>query len=194
MQPPWMLKPPVVQLNLRNLSRGEDSDEMTILTIEDFLKTHSGKLEIYTDGSRANDGSASCFFVVSSMSIERNFRLSNKTSIHAAEMMAIKLALEWATLVDHHQLVIYSDFLDVWQAIEQRQSNKGNRTKDPIYCEICSLHTKCIVEAEKPRRHSCGFLRIWASREMNRQTLWDVMAPWLSQFLSTGGSWIRLPL
>src|SRR6218665_1696534 len=124
MQPPWMLKPPVVQLNLRNLSRGEDSDEMTILTIEDFLKTHSGKLEIYTDGSRANDGSASCFFVVSSMSIERNFRLSNKTSIHAAEMMAIKLALEWATLVDHHQLVIYSDFLDVWQVIEQRQSNK----------------------------------------------------------------------
>lgn len=93
-------------------------------TIEDFIKTHSGKLEIYTDGSRGNDGRASCSFVVPSMSIEKSFRLSNKTSIHAAEMVAIKLALEWATLVDHHQLVIYSDSLYVLQAIEQRQSLK----------------------------------------------------------------------
>src|SRR6218665_3775930 len=137
---------------------------MTMQTIEDFLKTHSGKLSIYTDGSRANDGRASCSFVVPSMSIEKSFRLSNKTSIHAAEMVAIKLALEWATLVDHHQLVIYSDCLDVL-----RQSNKGNLSKDPIYCEIFSFHMKCTVEAEKPWRHSCGSLRIWASRATNRQ-------------------------
>jgi len=24
-------------------------------------------------------------------------------------------------------------------------------------------------------------------------TLWDVVAPWLSRWLSTGGSWVRLP-
>ena len=30
--------------------------------------------------------------------------------------------------------------------------------------------------------------------ETNEVKLWDVMAPWLSRLLSTGGSWVRLPL
>src|SRR6218665_1818566 len=42
-----------------------------------------------------------------------------------------KLALEWATPIDHHYLVIYSDSLDVLQAIEQRQSlNRPNLLRD----------------------------------------------------------------
>ena len=45
---------------------------------------------------------------------------------------------------------------------------------------------------------------IEATEESERQPLrvrayhcpgtWDVMAPWLSRLLSTGGSWVRLPL
>ena len=121
-QPPWTLKPPVIETSLRNLSRSPDNLQMTKRTIEEHLQAHSAKLEVYTDGSRTDDGRASCSFYAPSMAYHKSYRLSDNTSIHAAEMMAIKAALEWATSVDHNALVIYSDSLGVLQAIEQRQS------------------------------------------------------------------------
>jgi ribonuclease HI len=74
------------------------------------------------------------------MAYHESYRLSDYTSIHAAEMMAIKRALEWATSVEHDELVIYTDSLGVLQAIEQRQSfRRPNLLRDllstyEIYC------------------------------------------------------------
>ena len=109
---------------------------MTKRTIEEHLQAHSAKLEVYTDGSRTDNGGASCSFYAPSMAYHKSYRLSDNTSIHAAEMMAIKAALEWATSVDHNALVIYSDSLGVLQAIEQRQSF----TRPNVLRDLLSAH------------------------------------------------------
>ena len=72
----------------------------------------------------------------------------------------------------------------------------------PLWTSTCRQHEKHItllkhlVQARAPagrckvvHLHSSEFCFSGFSR-----TLWDVMAHWLRRLLSTGGSWVRLPL
>src|SRR5688572_11952167 len=93
------------------------ADKISCISI---LQTYSEKLAMHTDGFITHDGRASCSFQAPSMAYDESYRLSGYTSIHAAEMLAINRALEWATSVEHDELVLYT--AGVLQAIEQRQS------------------------------------------------------------------------
>jgi len=51
-------------------------------------------------------------------------------------------------------------------------------------CRVLFIISKCFQL----------LIYVKTNRRTVRPMLWDVMAPWLSRLLSTGRSWVRLPL
>lgn len=74
-------------------------------------------VNVFTDGSRLENGHAGAAFFIPSLQVEEAFRLSNFTSIFSAELLAILKALEFLYNVELTQINIFYDSLAALKAI-----------------------------------------------------------------------------
>jgi ribonuclease HI len=91
--------------------------------VEDHIRTYEGHVAVYTDGSKNTAGHASCSFYVPSCGHHGSYRMSDGSSVLAAEMEAISRAIEWAAAsANVPNVVVFSDSLGVVQSLEKQQS------------------------------------------------------------------------
>jgi len=90
--PPWLLKRPFVDLSLSSFAKAETIPEVfksKFLEICDHLQ---GFCQIYTDGSKTNNGTAAAAAV--SGDVVKSLRITSHASIFTAELVALNLALD----------------------------------------------------------------------------------------------------
>jgi len=89
--PPWLLKPPSIDLSLSSFAKAETIPEVfksKFLEIRDDLQ---GFCQIYTDGSKTNNGTAAAAV---SGDVVKSLRITSHASIFTAELVALNLALD----------------------------------------------------------------------------------------------------
>ena len=138
--PPWHLKPATVDISLSSKINKKESPLILKDVTADHIDTHyRTHLHIYTDGSKTPDGRTSSAFCVPSLHASLNTRITNNNTIYAAELTAIKLALEWVrdfeiTQPVKPQIAILSDSLSTLQSFASEQSkckpNLFNKTRE----------------------------------------------------------------
>src|SRR6218665_2615653 len=154
-KPTWTLRPPVIDTTLREVVRGEGDPTRRRTLVEDHIHTLGAFKEatrdgdvshqrrahvegqtrtdegvstaIYTDGSRNNQGNTSCAFYVPSHDLRRSYRMTDGSSVLAAEMEAIGRAIEWATTANIPHVIVFSDSLGVVESLENQRSGKRPR-------------------------------------------------------------------
>jgi len=111
-QPPWMLHQPKVDIKLADIIKKSDADYIIKSATLEKIEQYHGRLHIYTDGSKTENGLVAAAFCIPSMKVNQAARLHNNLSIYAAEIMAINMALQWIlTLTRIPIAVIFSDSL-----------------------------------------------------------------------------------
>lgn len=112
--PHWHMKRPTVDIKLAKLKDEDRSD----LKIKEQMRQYENGLHIYTDASKASQGAASCSFCVPEMDYAESYRLSDETTVYAAEMLALEKAINWAYRSEIENPIIFSDSLAVLQSIK----------------------------------------------------------------------------
>src|SRR6218665_2014719 len=151
----WTLRPPVIDTTLREVVRceGDPTRRRTLVEdhihtlgafkeatrdgdvshqrrahVEEQIRTDEGvSTAIYTDGSRNNQGNTSCAFYVPSHDLRRSYRMTDGSSVLAAEMEAIGRAIEWATTANIPHVAVFSDSLGSFESLENQRSGSGPR-------------------------------------------------------------------
>ena len=113
-KPPWLRKQCTVDTSLTAVLNTSYGDQIKKALACDVIDRYGHCLHYYTDGSRLEDGrtAAAVYSPATDSSIAA--RLTDKISIYAAELTAIRLALEWAQQVstdNSNEIVIFSDSL-----------------------------------------------------------------------------------
>ena len=131
-RPMWRLRQPIIDTTLRDKIRDlpnaanavvvSDSLRRKKTMVEDHIRIYEDHVALYTDGSKNTAGHASCSFYVPSCGHYGSYRMSDGSSVLAAEMEAISRAIEWATSANIPNVVIFSDSLGVLQSLEKQQS------------------------------------------------------------------------
>ena len=73
------------------------------------------------------------------LQVKTSKRLSNRLSIYAAELTAIKYALDWTLVKKPHKVAILSDSLSALQSLSLRNSN----SRPDLLENILSLYDQC---------------------------------------------------
>lgn len=116
--PPWTIKRPLIDLGLHNIVNKSMVTEDIIEPARNFIAGFTG-IHIYTDGSKCPiTQKCACSFVIPDEDVTNNFRLSNNISIMSAELMAIKLTLEFINNSDINDCTIFVDSMSSLQAIQ----------------------------------------------------------------------------
>src|SRR6218665_262907 len=154
-KPPWTLRPPVIDTTLREVVRCEGDLTRRRTLVEDHIHTLGalreatrdgdvsyqrrahveGKIRtdegdstaVYTDGSKNNQGNTSCSFYVPSHDLRRSYRMTDGSSVLAAEMEATGRAIEWATTANILHVVVFSDSLGLVESLENQPSGSRPR-------------------------------------------------------------------
>lgn len=100
-------------------------EDINIITDEEF----TGKIRIYTDGSKneIGTGSAFCVFKENQQLFSWRDRLSRGNSVFQSELHAIHSALKWAEKTDDREFLVSTDSLSSLQAL-----NKFDNTNHQI--------------------------------------------------------------
>ena len=84
-------------------------------------------MHVYTDGSKeASLGRTATAIRISDFRVVTAFRLTNHLSVFSTELFAIVLALEWISELNPFSVVILSDSLSTFKALEFLQDGCGN--------------------------------------------------------------------
>jgi ribonuclease HI len=122
--PPWLLHQPKVDLELLDIVNKNQNPLIIKQTTLSHFEKYSNCLQIYTDGSKMEDA-VGAGFVVPSRDHSHAIRLPSHCTVYAAELTAIKFALEWIALNISNitqQAVILSDSVSALESINNRQS------------------------------------------------------------------------
>lgn len=139
--PPWHLKTGKVDKSLTLEVSKKDAPEILKALAMERIEIYKNTVSIYTDASKTIDGKAAAAFYVPSLKIESFSRLTDKITIFAAELTAIKLALQWAGLElsnSDRAVTIFSDSLSSLNAIETGRS----ACRPKLLAEVLELITK----------------------------------------------------
>ena len=77
--------------------------------------------------------------VIPALQVKTSKRLSNRLSIYAEELTAIKYALDWTLVKNPHKVAILSDSLSALQSLSLRNSN----SRPDLLENILSLYDQC---------------------------------------------------
>ena len=107
---------------------------------EDHIKSNYAEhLKIYTDGSKDENSAVSVAMVIPALQVKTSKRLSNRLSIYAAELTAIKYALDWTLVKKPHKVAILSDSLSALQSLSLRNTN----SRPDLFENILFLYDQC---------------------------------------------------
>jgi len=124
---PWHLKSATVDKSLTMEVSKRDSPAILRALAMELIECYSDTVRIYTDASKIADGKTAAAFYVPEQKVERECRLSDNITIFAAELSAIKLALQWSSVslasTPNKAITIFSDSLSSLNAIEAGRSN-----------------------------------------------------------------------
>jgi len=87
------------------------------------MDSYKWSVHIFSDASKTVDHKTSAAFCIPEFNIERSVRLSDNITIFAAELCAIKLALQWFISNSDKNVCIFSDLYSSLQAIASGKSN-----------------------------------------------------------------------
>ena len=107
------------------------------------MKSTLGKLHIYTDGSKHPDSgkvASTVVYIIPSIQFEKIDRLSDRTSIYTAELLAIKNAMCWINESNHKESVIFSDSLSSLVSLESNYS----QSRPELLNEIVIIYNKIL--------------------------------------------------
>ena len=107
------------------------------------------KIEIFTDGSKNDEGRVGGAFFVKQTNTLIKFRITDKSTIFNAELMAIKKAIEHIKLTHSKEVIIYTDSLSATQAIESGFSKSNPKLLKQVQNSI----TEIIREGTKLEIH-----------------------------------------
>jgi len=121
--PPWANPKIEIDLSLtKEVNKKLDNPDYIKQKALELITKHTNNLHIYTDGSKTAD-IVSAAFTIPSLGIDKHFRITNKSSIYAAELTAITEAVLWILDNDDHKnIVIFSDSLSVLTSIKENNS------------------------------------------------------------------------
>jgi len=91
--PPWLLKPPSVDLSLSIFAEAETIPEVFKSKFLEICDRLQGFSQIYTDGSKTNNGTAAAAV---SGDIVKSLRINSHASIFTAELVAVNVLLLWS--------------------------------------------------------------------------------------------------
>ena len=122
-KPPWIKRQLKIDKSVCKQTKKNDASEVKRALGEINIEKHKAKLQIYTDASKSEDGRLTAAFYVPTLKHSVNTRLTNDRSITSAELVAIKLSLEWLKV--HYkqeiiEVIIYSDSLSAIQMLESK--------------------------------------------------------------------------
>jgi len=88
------------------------------------IESYSSSVHIYTDASKISDNKTSAAFYIPCLNVQHGSRTIDHITIFAAELTAIKLALQWAIGNINHDISIFSDSYSSLQTISAGKSNR----------------------------------------------------------------------
>ena len=111
--PLWLLKQPVVILNLSKLPKNKTHPLTYQEKLNSIQERYPNHLHIFTDGSKSNNGTR-CGAVLHKKTLKKC--LPKWASIFSAEIYAINLALKLVSTSDKEKFLIHSDSISVLQS------------------------------------------------------------------------------
>jgi len=132
--PPWLRKPPSVDLSLSSFAKAETIPEVFKSKFLEICHRLQGFCQIYTDGSKTNNGTAAAAV---SGDVVKSLRITSHASIFTAELVALNLALDIIRRSRRRKFVIFSDSLSSLVAIHNCQLETAYLQKFIInYCQL----------------------------------------------------------
>jgi ribonuclease HI len=113
--PPWRRKVLVVDTSLSKLGNKNENPVALSNIAKDYVDRHRDDLHVYTDGSKTA-GSTSAAFYIPELEVTSAVLLPSDLSIFSAELIAIKIGLEWIEKYSEQysitkNIVLFSDSL-----------------------------------------------------------------------------------
>ena len=124
--PPWTERTPTVDHDYCSESKTQNPLFVSTIAKERIQSKYSNSLQIYTDGSKLEDGSVGCSFCIPSLQISKSYKLNPNISITSAELFAIYMALVFIDDCPRifFKIAILSDSKSALQAIENKSKNR----------------------------------------------------------------------
>jgi ribonuclease HI len=140
--PPWLMERAVIVTGIGNLSKGDNPTLTGTLAREFIDLNYRHSLQIFTDGSLADDSAGAAFYIPA-LNTSRNYSLP-KVSIFTAELLAISMALQHVNdlPVVPHNIVVLTDSKSGLMAL---QSDSGS-SRDDLIREIGVVIHQLIVK------------------------------------------------
>ena len=136
--PIWTEIFPTTDYNYCDVTKTQDPLLVATLANEKINNSYLNSLQIYTDGSKLENGDVGCSFCIPSLGITKYYKLNSDVSIMSAELYAIYMAL--AFIADcprtFFKVVILTDSKSALQAIDSLSKNRQN-----LIFEIIHLNT-----------------------------------------------------
>jgi len=108
-EPPWHQKCCSVDSSLINFGSKQENPELMKNLALEKIDSYKGSVHIFTDASKTIDNKTSAAFCIPEFNIEHSVRLSDNITIFAAELCAIKLALQRVISNSDKNVCIFSD-------------------------------------------------------------------------------------
>lgn len=140
--PPWMNKKIKIDLSLKKeVNKKLDNPEYLKQKALEVMSKHADKIHIYTDGSKVGD-TVSAAFTIPILNVEKKFRISNASSIYAAEMTAIKESVLW--LIEHDnqtdtKYILLSDSLSVLTSLKENKCDSRPNLFNELLIQLNNL-------------------------------------------------------
>ena len=144
--PPWLLKQPVVILDLNKLPKNKTHALTYQEKLNNIQERYSNHLHIFMDGSKSNNW-IKCGAVLHK-TLKKH--LSKEASIFSTEICAINLTLKLVSTSNMEKFIIHSDFISVLQCLKNtkldnpfivkllNKLNSMNHHRKVIFCWIPS--------------------------------------------------------
>ena len=114
--PPWLLKQPVVILDLKKLPKNKTHPLPYQEKLNNIQERYPNHLHIFMDGSKSSNGTG-CGAVLHKKTLKKH--LPKEASIFSAKICAINLALKLVSTRNKEKFIIHSDSISVLQSLKK---------------------------------------------------------------------------
>ena len=131
--PPWELNDMNIKDSLGSSLNKEDHMPLLASLAREKIDTeHHSSTQIFTDGSKLENGQVGCAFYIPSLQVIKHHRLNDGVSIFTAEMFAILMALSYCrdSLAASRDIVILTDSRSSLQALDSKSKNRREMSLD----------------------------------------------------------------
>ena len=138
--PPWTKKKIDTDMTLHETISKHDTTEIQKSQAIEMMNKYRNHLHIFTDASKQTNSDTGCAFYIPEELKKKQIKLDNSLSITTAELIAIKISLEYIQKQYYRRtkIVIFSDSLSATLSLDAANNNIYNS----IETEILEIITK----------------------------------------------------